>query len=124
MKRREIVVCIILSLVTCGIYQLYWMAKIADDTNYVAQEPNGTSGGTVVLLTIITCGIYGLYWFYKQGEKLNRAKAMRGLSYDNSISIIYLLLGIFTSGIGTIINLCLMQNDLNNMNDNISNTNY
>ena len=33
MKQRNIVVCILLSLVTCGIYGIYWMIVLNDETN-------------------------------------------------------------------------------------------
>ena len=64
-----------------------------------------------VLLTIVTCGIYGLYWAYKQGEKIDAAKANRGVASGNS-GILYLILSIFGLGI---VAWALMQNELNQM---------
>ena len=61
-KNRNIALCIILSLVTCGIYGLYWFVCLTDDTNTISGEP-GTSGVVALVLTIVTCGIYGIYWF-------------------------------------------------------------
>lgn len=54
--------CIILSLITCGIYGIYWEYCIVQDSNTASNEPYATSGGMVILLSIVTCGIYGLYW--------------------------------------------------------------
>ena len=73
-ERRNIAVCIVLTLVTCGIYGIYWIVCLTNDVNTVSGDVNGTSGGMVVLLTIVTCGIYGIYWAYKQGEKLDFTK--------------------------------------------------
>ncbi len=109
-QKRSIAVCIILSIITCGIYALYWMACLNNDTN-TASNTFGTSGGMVVLLTIVTCGIYGIYWAYKQGEKIDAAKNNRGVSSGNS-GILYLLLTIF--GL-SIVAWALMQNELNQM---------
>lgn len=106
-RQRNIAVCIILSLVTCGIYGIYWFVCLTDETNIAAQE-NGTSGGMTVLLTIITCGIYGLYWAYKCGEKIDRAHNLRGEPASNG-GILYLLVYIF----GGIITYALIQNELN-----------
>ena len=64
-----------------------------------------------LLLTIVTCGIYGLYWAYKQGEKIDAAKANRGVPSSNS-GILYLILSIFGLGI---VAWALMQNELNQM---------
>ena len=67
MKQRNIAVSIILTIVTCGIYGLVWMAMLNDELSAVSGRPNATSGGMVVLFSIITCGIYGIYWAYKMG---------------------------------------------------------
>ena len=107
-QRRSIAMCIILSLVTCGIYGIYWFVVLTDDANTLL---NNTSGGVAFLLSLVTCGIYGLYWAYKQGEKIDEAKTARGIMSSNS-GIIYLLLTIFGFGI---IAEALMQNELNSM---------
>ena len=110
-ERRNIAVCIVLTLVTCGIYGIYWIVCLTNDVNTVSGDVNGTSGGMVVLLMIVTCGIYGIYWAYKQGEKLDFTKNNRGISSSNS-GVLYLILQIFGFGI---IAYALMQNELNKL---------
>ena len=110
-ERRNIAVCIVLTLVTCGIYGIYWIVCLTNDVNTVSGDVNGTSGGMVVLLTIVTCGIYGIYWAYKQGEKLDFTKNNRGVPSSNS-GVLYLILQIFGFGI---IAYALMQNELNKL---------
>ena len=105
---RNIVTSIILSLVTCGIYGIYWMITLQDDSNLVCDE-NTTSGVMVFLLTLITCGIYGWFWYYKMGQRLFQAGQKYGKQISDN-SIIYILLGVFGLGI---VNYCLMQSDLN-----------
>lgn len=109
-QKRSIAVAIILSIVTCGIYGIYWFIKLNDDAN-TASNTYGTSGGMAFLLTLITCGIYGIYWAYKQGEKIDAAKTSRGIPSSNS-GILYLILTIF--GL-SIVAWALMQNELNQM---------
>ena len=108
LPERNIVVCILLSLITCGIYSIYWFIVMTDESNMVSDEQTA-SGGTAFLFTIITCGIYFYYWNYKMGQKLHQA----GQKYNKPIgdnSIVYLLLSIFGLGI---INYCIIQSDLN-----------
>ncbi|MBQ7521355.1 MAG: DUF4234 domain-containing protein [Clostridia bacterium] len=112
-QNRNIAMCIVLSIVTCGIYGLYWFVTLTDDTNTVSGEPEGTSGGMALLLTIVTCGIYGWYWAYKQGEKMDRACMSRGMVQSNS-SVLYLLLCIFGLGI---VAYAIMQDKLNQMSN-------
>ena len=65
---RNIVVCILLYFITCGLYGIYWMYTLNEYARSVAPQEWQTSGLTVILLNIITCGIYGLYWNYKMGK--------------------------------------------------------
>ena len=106
---RDIAMCIILSIVTCGIYSLYWYYMLNEDTAAVSGEPKFVEGGVLILLTIVTCGIYGIYWCYKIGEMMDRARAARGEMTSN-LSLLYLILSVF--GL-SIIAYCLMQSDIN-----------
>ena len=108
-QNRNIALCIVLSIVTCGIYGLYWFVCLTDDTNTVVGEANGTSGVLALVLTIVTCNIYGLYWAYKLGEKLDTAKQQRGIPSSNS-GILYLILCFFGLGI---ITYAIAQSELN-----------
>ena len=103
---RSIPICIVLTLVTVGIYGLYWFVVMTDEMNQAAGEPEATSGGMALLFSIITCGIYSIYWAYKMGEKVDRVKGQPG---GNS-PILFLILSIFGLGI---INYCLIQDTLN-----------
>lgn len=108
MTKRNIAVCIILSLITCGLYELYWIVTVNDEINYMSGR-QGTGGGMVILLTIITCGLYGIYWMYQMGSAVEEVRARRG-EMPGSSQIIYLLLSIFGLGI---VALALMQNEVN-----------
>ncbi len=110
--KRDIVVSIILSIVTCGIYGIYWFVCMNNEANKVSGE-NTPTGGVAVLLTIITCGIYFFYWNYKMGLKLSNAGKMYNKDINDN-AILYLLLSIF--GL-SIVNYCLIQADLNKFAD-------
>lgn len=109
-KNRSIVTCILLSIVTCGIYLYVWLYNMVNDLNTASGNPNGTSGGMVILYTILTCGIYLWIWMYKAGEQLcvAREKAL-GQRGDNG-GILYLLLSLFGLGL---VSYALIQNELN-----------
>lgn len=109
-KQKSIPLCIVLSIVTCGIYGIIWFINITDDTNTVSNT-QGTTGIVAFLLSIVTCGIYNLYWCYKQGEKLDAAKNEKGIVSSNS-GILYLVLSIFGLAI---VAWALMQDSLNKL---------
>ncbi len=103
---RSVGMCIVLSIITCGIYGIYWLYCIHEDVQIVCDHPMSVSGGMVIVLSIVTCGIYGIYWAYKMGQFLDAAKGVPG----GSSGFVYLLLSIF--GL-SIVALALMQSELN-----------
>ncbi len=110
MKQRNIAVCIILSIITCGIYGMYWFVTMTNEANLLSGRQGYTTGGVSLLLTIITCNIYGLYWAYKMGEKIDAANQLRGLPNGNS-GVLYLILELVSPVAG----YALMQNEINKM---------
>lgn len=111
---RSIAVAIILSIVTCGIYSLYWLYCLVTDLNMASGETEDTSGGMVVLLNIVTCGIYMLYWLYKAGGKVNKIHYLDNRPQDSSLGLLYLLLSLFGF---QIVSIALIQNELNKVAD-------
>lgn len=77
-QERNIVTAILLSVITGGIYGLYWLYCLTEDTNKLSGDPNATGGGMVILLSLITCGIYSWYWMYKRGEIIDQFLMSRG----------------------------------------------
>lgn len=108
LSERNIGVAIILSLITCGIYGIYWFIALTDEANKVSGN-TAPSGGVAFLLSLVTCGLYSIYWSYKMGEKLNQAGKMHGKDIQNN-AVLYLVLSIFGLGL---VNYCLIQSDLN-----------
>lgn len=113
-QNRSIAKCIVLSIITCGIYGMYWFVVATDDVGRVTNRP-GTSGGLSLVFSLITCGIYGYYWAWSMGEKLDAARADHGVA-PGSFPIIFLVLNIFGFSLVT---LALIQNELNKYTPNV-----
>lgn len=109
MKVRSIPIAIILSIVTCGIYAIYWFICMTDDIRQITNTPEDTSGGLSFLLSLVTCGIYQLYWYYKMGDKLDLYRTSRGYPH-NSTGLVCLALAIFGLGI---VSYCIIQHEIN-----------
>lgn len=104
-EERNIILAIVLSIVTCGIYGIYWQVKINNELLQLSRK-EGPGGVAVILLTIITCGIYGIYWSFKMGTCVDEIDGNR----DSSMKIVFLLLCILGFGF---VNLILAQNSIN-----------
>ncbi|MDR1940353.1 MAG: DUF4234 domain-containing protein [Clostridiales bacterium] len=111
MKSRSIASVILLSIITCGIYSLYWFIATTNEIESEI-EPKGescTSGGLAFLLTIVTCGIYMFYWYYKQGQRISKLQAQVGNAPKDN-SVLYLVLAILGLAI---VSDVLIQDELN-----------
>lgn len=75
MKNRNIVLAIIFTLLSCGIYGIYWFINVNNDMNTLTPDDSyQTSGGLAFLFTLLSCGIYGIYWAYRMGAKMDKLK--------------------------------------------------
>lgn len=109
-KERNIGLCILFSILTCGIYGIYWFICITDEANYEADQKIA-SGGMAFLFTILTCGIYTYYWSYKMGKNVQNISEKNGFNVSDN-SVLYLVLNFFGLGI---VSYCLIQSDLNRL---------
>lgn len=90
-QKRDIVISILLSLVTCGLYSIYWIITMTDDAKILTQDSRLKSGGMTYLLIIITCGIYGFFWAYNLGKALSDYKRKLGKASEDH-GVLYLIL--------------------------------
>lgn len=107
-NKRNIGVCVLLSIITCGIYGIYWMYLLVKNMESIKKRTNSTIGEMLCLFLI---PFYSLYWWYTRGEDLKR----EFISHNYSVlggGTIYLVLAIFGLGI---VSMAIMQNDFNTM---------
>ena len=104
-KKRNIVTCILLSIVTCGIYGIYWTIMLAKESVSVKDPADGA------LLEILTMLFLPFLGCFLAEKKFSEGCAAKGIAHDDR-SIIYLILGLLGLGI---VNFCLMQNELNKL---------
>lgn len=110
-KQMNIGLCIVLSIVTLGIYALVWLHSIIKHSIMLNNE-NEQSEKEFLLCVFVP--FYILYWVCKNGKRLSSAGELRGINIDDN-SVIYVLCTLF--GL-PIIAFALMQNDLNRLMDN------
>lgn len=112
MEKRNIALAIVFSLITFGIYSLYWFYKLTNEMHEALGYQNTSTGGWAVVYSIVTLGIYTFYWNYKMGEGVDEISERYGLRKSSNTGLIYLLLSIFGLGI---ISTCLIQDKLNDV---------
>lgn len=102
---RNIVLCIVFSIISCGIYSLYWFVMLTDETNEMSGQTELAGGVLALIFTLISCNIYGWYWAFKMGEKVDQIKGS-----DANSGIMFIIL----QALGlSIINYCIVQDTIN-----------
>lgn len=108
--QRNIAVAIILSLVTCGLYAIYWFIVLTNDVGKLSGDYNFT-GGKHFLLTLVTCGIWSFIWAYQVGKQVAEAQRVRGFAGTDN-SVLYIVLTFL--GLGIVV-YALVQSDVNRL---------
>jgi hypothetical protein len=110
---RSIAVDIILTLVTCGLYGLYWQYKQMETLNaWLGRED--FSFGLWLLLSLVTCGIFAVYYEYKMAKGINEIQEDNNLRVNRDLALICILLAIFGLGI---VSLAIQQSEINKFYD-------
>ena len=96
---HSLLMYILLSIVTCGIYGYYIIYKLAQDVNQICAEDGDSIGGLglYILLSIVTCGLYSYYWLYKIQNRLQAAAPRYGtyVAENGTVVLLWAILGAF-----------------------------
>ncbi len=117
-ERRDPVLVLVLSLVTCGLYLIYWYGKIYDELMELdGRTPTGNSFPLDFFLFIVTCGLWGIYADYRISEQLSELGARRGKKVNNSALIVVVLdvVAYFTGYLTNVVSSAIHQDILNKL---------
>ena len=111
MQKRSIVVKHILTFITCGIYNLFWMYLARSEFKHFSGYSDINPGLELVLN--ILCFPFYFYWLYKFSADIARYQQENG-RYVSDTGLVNLLLAFFGFGI-----VCpfIIQSQLNDLLD-------
>ncbi len=104
-----IAVGILLTIVTCGIYGLFWQYKQMQVLNAWLGRRD-FSFVNWLLLSIITCGIFALYYEYKMAKGINEIQENEGFRVNQDLAVICVVLAVVGFGMAS---LAIQQYDIN-----------
>lgn len=116
---RSIGMYILLSIVTLGIYNLYFVYAIAQDMNIVCEGDGEKTEGLLVfiLLGMVTCGIYTWIWYYKiaNRQQFNAGRYNLNFVENGSSVILWMLVGSLLCGIGYYVGINIIIKNMNSL---------
>ena len=101
---------ILLTLITCGIYGLFWQYKQMNVLNAWLRRDE-FNFFVWLLLAIVTLGLFAIYYEYKMAKGINEIQAANGMAVHDDLAVICLVLSLF--GL-QIVSLAIQQADINN----------
>ena len=109
----NIAIDIVLTLVTCGIYNLFWQYRQFKVMNaFLGQKRY--SFLQWMILVVLTCGLYHVYIQYSMGGVINEIKEHYGMKPTDNLPILSL---VFTAvGFSFVVD-CIHQEEINRMYD-------
>jgi hypothetical protein len=101
---------VILTLITCGIYGIYWFIVLTNDVGHLSGDTS-FSGGKHFLLILVTCGIWSFVWSYQLGKNIAEAQERHGVRVSDN-ALLYVVLNLFSLWI---VNYALAQSEVNKL---------
>jgi hypothetical protein len=105
---------LILTILTCGIFNLYWNYRQMEVCNAVLKRRE-FSFWVWLLLTILTCGIYHIFYQYKMGAAIVEIQRLLNREIFDILPLISVLVTI--TGFSIIVD-CIHQHEINKI-DNV-----
>ena len=114
---RSLLMYIILSVVTCGLYGIWALYTLARDINIAcAGDGRHTSGLImIIILSIITCGFYPFFWYYGVGNRLqiNAQKYGTPVAENGTTVLMWMIFGSLLCGIGSFVAIHIIFKNTN-----------
>ena len=107
----DVALGIILSVVTCGLYNIYWNYRQMEAMNALLARREFDFAKWAIL-TIVTCGIYHIYYEYRMGNELQTWLTQNGRPVNPHLALIGLILSMF--GL-TVVADAVYQHELNKL---------
>ncbi len=91
MKKRDPIVCVLLSIITGGIYFLFWVSRMIRATRNL----EGKEGWVLETLLYLLIPIYPIYWAYNRCAKLFAIAETQGVYIDRNNKNWYAVMALF-----------------------------
>jgi len=88
--KRNIPLSVVLSVITLGIYAIFWIKSISEDIAKLEGEKTNSYLETALFFTV---PFYCMYWYYTKGRKIAK------LADDADMSILFSIQGLFCIGV-------------------------
>jgi len=122
-EKRTPLSVILLTIITCGFYLVYWYYKIYQELKlYTNKTPTNNPFWLDFMINLVTCGIWGIYVDYKISKQLHEIRLQNNLKGEDSSLIVLILdsFSIFTLHLLWILTSAIQQDEWNQIIENVA----
>ena len=105
----NIALYLILTILTCGIFNLYWNYRQMEACNLLLKRRE-FSFWIWLLFTILTCGIYHIFYQYKMGAAIVEIQRLMNRELFDKLPLLSVIVTII--GFSIVVD-CIHQNEIN-----------
>ena len=104
---------LVLTILTCGIFNLYWNYRQMEACNAVLNRREFRFW-IWLLLTIVTCGIYHIFYQYKMGAAIVEIQQLKNRDLFDKLPLLSVIVTIL--GFSIVVD-CIHQHEINKIYD-------
>jgi len=116
---RSLLKYILFTILTLGIYAIYFQHVIARDMNFMCRGDGKRTRGVIayVIFSLLTFGIYSIVWLYNVGNRINVNSARYGypIKENGTTLLLWEILGALLFGIGPFVAMHLLIKGYNHL---------
>lgn len=109
--RMDVAKCLIFSVISCGIYNVYWNYRQFEAMNLLLGRRE-YDFPRWLLLSFVTCGLYHVYTEYRMGQDLAAVLKAKGLESNPNLAFAGLALSLCAL---TVVADAVYQHELNKL---------
>ena len=114
---RNLITVILFSLITAGIYGLYFIHQTAHDINIACKEDGKETSGALgfTILSLITGGLYSIIWSFNINNRLYRNAYRYNLTFkeNGTTVVLWYVFGSLLFFVGPFVALYILIKNLN-----------
>lgn len=112
---RSPAIVIVLSLLTCGVYFLFWIYSTTSELRDGLGDPE-IKPGLDVTLCVLTCSLWSIFVMYRNAQKVHAALLSRDpYAKDQSETVVLLMMATLVVGASGLVAMYILQEELNKL---------
>lgn len=119
MTKREPWIVVVLGLVTCGLYLLYWQYVTTEELKN-ATGRDDLNPVLDLVLGFVTCGLWVVYVSYRNAQVVHEQFVRRSIQHDDKSTLIVILyVAAVFNGLTALIAPMILQDEYNKLSDRV-----